>query len=80
MPETFPTLVALYEKSQQQLDALFARITDEQLGGPAPFHPLPHAPEPSLATLLQKSVCHDAYHAGQIGIVRRVVGKPGVIG
>lgn len=80
MPETFPTLVALYERSQQQFDALFSRITDEQLAGPAPFHPLPQMPEPSLATLLQKSVSHDAYHAGQIGIVRRLLGKAGVIG
>ncbi len=36
-------------------------------------------PEASLSTLLQKSVCHEAYHAGQLGIGRRLVGKSGAI-
>jgi len=37
------------------------------------------APEASLSTLLQKAVCHEAYHAGQLGIGRRLVGKAGAI-
>jgi hypothetical protein len=35
--------------------------------------------EASLSTLLQKSVCHESYHAGQLGIGRRLVGKAGAI-
>lgn len=79
LPESLPNLLAIYAESQEQIDAIFARITDEQLAGPAPFHPL-GTPEASLATLLQKSVSHEAYHAGQIGIVRRLLGKRGAIG
>jgi len=78
LPERLSDLLATYEKSQEQMDALFARITEEQLAGPAPFHPLGRA-EASLATLLQKTVCHESYHAGQLGIGRRLVGKAGAI-
>jgi hypothetical protein len=77
LPERLSDLVALYEKSQEQMEAMLARLDEEQLGGPAPFHPV--GPEASLATLLQKSVCHEAYHAGQLGIGRRVIGKSGAI-
>ena len=58
---------------------VFARITDDELTGPAPFHPT-GKPEASLNTLLQKAVCHEAYHAGQLGIGRRLVGRAGAIG
>src|ERR1043165_5611579 len=78
LPERLPDLLALYDRSQEQMDALFARIGDDALAGPAPFHPLGSA-EASLATLLQKSVCHEAYHAGQLGIGRRLAGKAGAI-
>ena len=78
LPETLPALLAAYERSQEELDALFARIGESELAGPAPFHPL-GTPEASLATLLQKAVCHEAYHAGQLGIGRRLVGKTGAI-
>ena len=47
-------------------------------GRPAPFHPL-GTPEASLSILLQKAVCHEAYHAGQLGVGRRLVGKSGAI-
>jgi uncharacterized damage-inducible protein DinB len=78
LPERLPDLMAAYERSQEQMDALFARIDDGVLAGPAPFHPL-GTPEASLSTLLQKAVCHEAYHAGQLGIGRRLVGKAGAI-
>jgi len=77
LPESLPGLLAIYERSQQEIEAMLATLSDDQLAGPAPFHPVGH--EPSLATLLQKSVCHEAYHAGQLGIGRRLIGKSGAI-
>ena len=79
LPETLENLAAIYDRSQESMDALFARLDEETLAGPAPFHPL-GTPEASLATLLQKAVCHEAYHAGQLGSGRRLVGKAGAIG
>lgn len=78
LPARLPDLVAAYERSQEEMDALLARIGENELAGPAPFHPL-GTPEASLSTLLQKAVCHEAYHAGQLGIGRRLVGKSGAI-
>jgi DinB superfamily len=77
LPESLPALLALYERSQEEMEAMLARLTEDQLAGPAPFSPA--GPEASLATLLQKAVCHEAYHAGQLGIGRRLVGKSGAI-
>jgi len=78
LPERISALMAMYERSQEQMDALLAGIGDDVLAGPAPFSPGP-TPERSLSTLLQKAVCHEAYHAGQLGIGRRLVGKAGAI-
>jgi uncharacterized damage-inducible protein DinB len=77
LPESLPNLLTLYDRSQEQMEAMLARLGEEQLAGPAPFHPV--GPEASLATLLQKSVCHEAYHAGQLGSGRRLIGKSGAI-
>src|ERR1043165_5064770 len=35
LPERLPDLLALYDRSQEQMDALFARIGDDALAGPA---------------------------------------------
>jgi len=78
LPESLADLRNAYERSQEQMDALLARIDDAVLAGPAPFHP-GATPEASLSTLLQKAVCHEAYHAGQLGVGRRLVGKAGAI-
>ncbi|HKS23696.1 MAG TPA: DinB family protein [Thermoanaerobaculia bacterium] len=78
LPESLPSLLAAYERSQEEIDALCARLTEGDLAGPAPFHPL-GKPEASLATLLLKAVCHEAYHAGQLGIGRRLAGRTGAI-
>ena len=78
LPESLPSLLAAYERSQEEIDALLGRLSEGDLAGPAPFHPL-GTPEASLATLLLKAVCHESYHAGQLGIGRRLVGKTGAI-
>ncbi len=36
-------------------------------------------PNESLGSLLATVMFHQAYHAGQLGILRRIVGKPGAI-
>src|ERR1043166_4418076 len=51
LPESLPSLLAIYERSQEEMDAMLATLTEDQLARPAPFAPV--GPEASLATLLQ---------------------------
>lgn len=53
-------------------------LDDEALGQPAPFSPLGN-PEETLGSLSATFAFHDAYHAGQTGVLRRVCGKEGVL-
>lgn len=52
--------------------------TTEKLQQPASFLPNKESGQ-TVRSLLETILWHEAYHAGQLGIIRRVVGKPGVI-
>jgi uncharacterized damage-inducible protein DinB len=53
-------------------------MSSEALAKPAPFSP-GDSPKETIGSLLASIVFHEAYHAGQIGLLRRVVGREGVI-
>jgi uncharacterized damage-inducible protein DinB len=51
-------------------------LTTEKLQQPASI--VPNRPD-TVGSVLGTILWHEAYHAGQLGVIRRVVGKPGVI-
>jgi hypothetical protein len=56
-----------------------SRVTAERFAEKAPFSPTGN-PEETVGSLITSFVFHDAYHAGQTGLLRRIVGRDGAIG
>lgn len=71
-------LLTAWDESAQRVDAGLAGLTSEVLDAPAPFSPSGD-PNETVRSLLTVVFFHQAYHAGQTGILRRVAGKPGAI-
>ena len=67
---------AFHDSNERMLEGT-AALTDEELAAPAPFSP--GGGSDTLGSLLTRMTIHEGYHLGQIGILRRVVGKPGAI-
>jgi uncharacterized damage-inducible protein DinB len=65
---------ALQEPLVNGLNAMSADAMDK----PAPFSPTGN-PKETVGSLLAAFAFHEAYHAGQTGILRRVVGREGVV-
>jgi uncharacterized damage-inducible protein DinB len=74
----FTELVAAFDAAQQPLLAGLARLTPERLAEPAPFSPRKD-PNETIASLVASLAFHEAYHIGQTGILRRVIGLGGAI-
>jgi uncharacterized damage-inducible protein DinB len=53
-------------------------MSPDALATPAPFSPTGN-PDETIGSLLAAFAFHEAYHVGQTGILRRVVGKEGVV-
>ncbi len=70
--------MAAWDEATTRVDAGLAALPVEVLG-----HPVPHSPEndpdETIRSLLSTIFFHQAYHAGQTGVLRRVIGKPGAI-
>jgi uncharacterized damage-inducible protein DinB len=71
-------LLEVWDEAAERLDAGLAALTPEALDGPAPHSP-GGDPGETLRTLLCFVVFHQAYHAGQLGLLRRIAGKEGAI-
>jgi len=73
------TLRGYWDDSQRQIIPALAGLSDEQLSGevPEPFRRPPL--NGSLAEALGRLHFHEAYHNGQIGLLRRFVGHEGAI-
>jgi len=69
--KNYPDLLQAFDLSQQRLMAGLSRLPDEKLGKVSD--------KESLGRKLAFLQFHEAYHAGQLGILRRVAGKPGAI-
>jgi uncharacterized damage-inducible protein DinB len=74
----FSELLALYDRYQEDHLARLARIDGAALAREVPGLFRPEVPEP-VGVLLSSLVFHEAYHVGQLGLVRRSIGKPGAI-
>ena len=67
----FPELLESLDRSQERVVAGLSRITDAELANA-------EGPE-TLGTKIATLQFHEAYHAGQLGVLRRVAGKEGAI-
>jgi uncharacterized damage-inducible protein DinB len=66
------------DDATERMDAGLAGLTAEVLDRPARNSPSGN-PNETVRTLLTTVMFHQAYHAGQTGILRRVTGKEGAI-
>jgi uncharacterized damage-inducible protein DinB len=60
------------------LDTALERTSPQQLSAAAPFSPTGN-PNETVGTLLASIAFHEAYHLGQTGLSRRLLGKRGVL-
>ena len=67
----FPEILSALDRSQERLVAGLSRVTNEELGSADV--------KGSLAGKLAGLQFHEAYHSGQLGLLRRIAGKKGAI-
>jgi DinB superfamily len=71
-------LLQAWDESSARIGAALESITPEKLYQPAPFSPRKKSDE-TVLSLLTIMMFHQAYHAGQTGLLRRIAGKEGAI-
>jgi uncharacterized damage-inducible protein DinB len=74
----FEELQRAFEIAHARVIEGLGRLSEERLGEPAPFSPTDN-PDETLGSLLSVIAFHQAYHAGQTGLARRLVGLEGAI-
>lgn len=74
----FGELVAAWDTATERIDTGLAGLTNDVLDRPAPFSPSKD-PNETVRSLLTTVLFHQAYHAGQTAVLRRLVGKEGAI-
>jgi DinB superfamily len=74
----FSELMTAFDEAAKRIDAGLASLTSESLSASAPFSPSGD-PNETISSLLTVISFHQAYHAGQTGILRRIAGKDGAI-
>ncbi len=67
----FEEIIAALGRSQERILARLARMSEADLAAPAQ--------KATVGSKLATLQFHEAYHAGQVGLLRRLVGKQGVI-
>lgn len=70
----FDTLSQLLKESQVQMEECIDSLSEESLQNPAGDS------SKTLGVIAQTYFYHEGYHSGQIGLHRRLIGKPGRIG
>jgi len=71
-------LMQAMEKAVDRMDLGLANVPLSLLDAPAPASPR-NNPHETVRSLLGLISFHQAYHAGQTGLLRRLIGKPGAI-
>jgi len=71
-------LRAAWDTVTERWDAGLAALPDGALDQPAPFSPSGN-PNETVRSLVSTVAFHQAYHAGQLGVLRRIAGKEGAI-
>jgi uncharacterized damage-inducible protein DinB len=67
-----------WDETAERIDAGLATLTLEALDAPAPSSPSDD-PKETVRSLLTLVFFHQAYHTGQLGLLRRIAGKEGAI-
>lgn len=75
---TLHELAKAWDEASTRMDSGLASLTPEALNASAPFSPS-NNPNEIVRSLLATVFFHQAYHAGQTGILRRLAGKEGAI-
>jgi uncharacterized damage-inducible protein DinB len=63
------------DQTQQRIAAAVSKLDNEKLKQKAPFSPT-NNPDETYGSILAVFAFHDAYHAGQTGVLRRIIGLP----
>lgn len=71
-------LIQMWDESIERYDAGLAGLTSDDLDAKAPMSPRDN-PNETVRSLLGLVTFHQAYHAGQLGVLRRIAGKPTAI-
>lgn len=71
-------LLAAWNETCTRIEAGLPKFTPEFLESQAPFSPR-NKDDETVGSLLTALMFHQAYHAGQLGLCRRAIGKVGVI-
>jgi uncharacterized damage-inducible protein DinB len=72
------TLLTAWDQVSERVEAGLASLTAEKLDAPAPGSPRKN-PNETVRSFLGLFFFHQAYHAGQMGILRRIAGKEGAM-
>lgn len=75
----FKEIVADFLASQQPLNEALQSASSEQLKQPFPNNPVSD-PDATVGSMVIANAFHEAYHLGQMGILRRLIGLDGAIG
>jgi len=75
---SFDQMLKDHATSQRRIVAALQRLGSPGLAKPAPSE-MTGGKEASIGTMLAGFLFHEAYHVGQTGIVRRLIGKEGAI-
>jgi uncharacterized damage-inducible protein DinB len=67
-----------WDESCARFDAGLAAIPEARLAERVPNSPT-NNPDETVGSLLATLLFHQAYHSGQLGVLRRIAGKPGAI-
>jgi uncharacterized damage-inducible protein DinB len=71
-------LMTAWDEAAERMEAGLERLTPEVLNQPAPWSPT-NNPKETVGSLLSIVFFHQAYHAGQTGLLRRMAGKEGAM-
>jgi DinB superfamily len=74
----FEDLLAAWKVAAERVDAGLAGLTPEVLDRKAPSSPT-NNPNETMRSLVCTILFHQAYHAGQTAVLRRIAGKSGAI-
>jgi hypothetical protein len=72
-------LLAAWDVQSERMRAGLATVTPEMLERPMPGPDSKGELTETLRSLLATILFHQTYHAGQTGVLRRIIGKPGAI-
>jgi uncharacterized damage-inducible protein DinB len=74
----FGKLLAAWNQASERVDAGLAGLDPDILDQPVPHSPSGN-PEETVRSLITTVMFHQAYHAGQTGVLRRIAGREGAI-